>query len=320
MKVHIDPGYLPFITEGFVSMLGSKNLVPVKILRDTGASESFVLESVLPFSAETDSGNSVLIRGIGLNNLSVPLHKLILDCGLVKGDVVVGVRPSLPIEGIDVILGNNLAGERVWPVVFPSLVVSTKPSIVGIPDESAQSFPAVFSAGAVTRSMSHGDPVPAPVNENTTKKSLTVFPVIPLSVFRSDLINAPRTDPTLEELRDQIVPVEQLGDVAHGYFLQEDVLMRKWESTEDGKTVRLADTVTSLGSCNTRSVHEDENVPGPDDCILQGRLKNSETLDILDSPFTQLPVDGRKELVGLIRKIPGLFSVTPTRCDGPECF
>ena len=65
MKVHIDPDYLPFITEGVVAMLGSNVLVPVKILRDTGASESFVLESVLPFSAETDSGNSVLIGGIG---------------------------------------------------------------------------------------------------------------------------------------------------------------------------------------------------------------------------------------------------------------
>jgi hypothetical protein len=36
-----------------------------------------------------------------------------LDCGLVKGEVVVGVRPSLPIEGIDIILGSNLASERV---------------------------------------------------------------------------------------------------------------------------------------------------------------------------------------------------------------
>jgi hypothetical protein len=42
-----------------------------------------------------------------------------LDCGLVKGEVVVGVRPLLPIEGIDVI---------IWPVMFPYLVVSTKPS------------------------------------------------------------------------------------------------------------------------------------------------------------------------------------------------
>ena len=64
-----------------------------------------------------------------------------LDCGLVKGEVVVGLRPSLPIEGIELILGNNLAGERVWPVVFPSLVVSAKPPFAGIPDESVQSFP-----------------------------------------------------------------------------------------------------------------------------------------------------------------------------------
>ncbi|XP_055788765.1 uncharacterized protein LOC129861392 [Salvelinus fontinalis] len=230
VKVHIHSGYLPFITEGFVSILGSKELVPVKILRDTGASESFVLESVLPFSAETDSGKSVLIRGIGLNTLSVPLHKMMLDCGLVKGEVVVGVRPSLPIEGVDVVLGNNLAGDRVWPVVFPSRVVPIKPSVVEIPDESVQSSPGMFRACAVMSSMSRGELVTVPTDENTTKKYATAFPVIPLSVTHSDLVSAQRTDPTLEELRDQIVPVEQLGDVTHCYFLKEDVLMRKWVS------------------------------------------------------------------------------------------
>ena len=69
-------------------------------------------------------------------------------------------------EGIDVTLGINLAGERVWPVVFPSLVISAKPSFVGIPDESVQSFPEVCSACAVTCSMSHGDLVTGPANEN----------------------------------------------------------------------------------------------------------------------------------------------------------
>ena len=67
--------YSPFVTEGYVSLLGSDVQVPVKILRDTGVSESFVLESVLPFSLETDTAISVLIQGIGLNTLSVPLHK-----------------------------------------------------------------------------------------------------------------------------------------------------------------------------------------------------------------------------------------------------
>ena len=61
----------------------------------------------------------------------------------------------------------------------------------------------------------------------------------------------------------------------------------------------LADTVISLGPCHARSVNE-EDVLGPDDCILQGRLKNSETLDILDSLLAHLSVDGRKEMVGLI--------------------
>lgn len=33
--------YAPFVTEGFVSLVGDLRRVPVRILRDTGASESF---------------------------------------------------------------------------------------------------------------------------------------------------------------------------------------------------------------------------------------------------------------------------------------
>ncbi len=39
----------------------------------------------------------MLIRGIGLNVLSVPLYKLILQSELIQGEVVIGVRPALPI-------------------------------------------------------------------------------------------------------------------------------------------------------------------------------------------------------------------------------
>jgi hypothetical protein len=58
-------------------------------------------------------------------------------------------------------------------------------------------------------------------------------------------------------------------------------------------------------------VHEEEDVPGPDVC----RLKNSETLDILDSLLAHLPVDGQKEMVGLILRFPCLFSDTPTHTN-----
>ncbi|XP_073704576.1 regulator of nonsense transcripts 1-like [Garra rufa] len=43
---------------------------------------------------------------------------------LVNGEVIMGVRPSLPVEGVEIILGNNLAGECVWPVMAPSPIVT----------------------------------------------------------------------------------------------------------------------------------------------------------------------------------------------------
>ena len=39
------------------------------------------------------------------------------------------------------------------------------------------------------------------------------------------------------------------------------------------------------------SVHGEEDVSGPNNCVLQGRLKNSEQLDVLDRFLTHLPTD-----------------------------
>ena len=69
--------------------------VPVKILRDTGSIESFILQKALPFSTASDSGQTVLVRGFNLNILSVPLHNVHLDSELVSGEVLMGVRPVL---------------------------------------------------------------------------------------------------------------------------------------------------------------------------------------------------------------------------------
>ena len=44
--------------------------------------------------------------------LTVPLHKMQLVSELVKGEVTIAVRPQLPMDGVDVILGNDLA--RGW--------------------------------------------------------------------------------------------------------------------------------------------------------------------------------------------------------------
>lgn len=75
----IDPGYHPFVSRGFVSMVGSDKKVPVTILRHSVALDSFILESVLPFSSDGDTGGCTNIQGMGLNVLTVPLHNLFLS-------------------------------------------------------------------------------------------------------------------------------------------------------------------------------------------------------------------------------------------------
>ncbi len=61
-----------------------------------------------------------------------------------------GVRPELPIEGVEVILGNGLAGSRVWAGPPPPPIVSSSPVVTGNVDENAQYLPEVFTACAVT--------------------------------------------------------------------------------------------------------------------------------------------------------------------------
>ncbi|KAG7453547.1 hypothetical protein JOB18_031128 [Solea senegalensis] len=93
-----------------------------------GESVSVGLASFLPFI----SGGHVSLVG-----------------GRLKGEIAVGVRPALPVEGVTLILGNGAA------------VVSSVPLVRKQPDEDEIRFPEVFTACAVTRSMSqHSPPEP----------------------------------------------------------------------------------------------------------------------------------------------------------------
>ena len=56
-----DLSFSPFISEGLVSLGAEGGTIPVKILRDTRSSESFILQSVLPFSPMSDASKWVLV-------------------------------------------------------------------------------------------------------------------------------------------------------------------------------------------------------------------------------------------------------------------
>ena len=79
-----------------------------------------MLDSVLPLTENSFTGANVLISGVEMGVLEVPLHEVNIKSSLINGNIVIGMRPSLPVEGISLIHENDLAGEKV--MVDPTVV------------------------------------------------------------------------------------------------------------------------------------------------------------------------------------------------------
>lgn len=290
--------YTPFITNGVVHLCGGSEK-SIKILRDTGASQSLILSDVLNFCPESYTGSSILIRSV-TGHLTILLHKVILSSELVSGEVVLGVCSAFPMEGVSLILGNDLCGPRVTsesilPVLVDNPLVSDKPDVAGL------EFPEAFTSCAVTLAMAakrrgkqgqdkeetsslcdlsgtffHNLETPeqpdkesvGPVKENvgesdighqdangkdngyhgTPVEAVSELPAFEtlLSVSRVDFIVEQQADPTLKSLFHQVDPGEKLHDQQSEYFLQEDLLCRKWVVKNDSYSNEVIQVVVPL--------------------------------------------------------------------------
>ena len=56
--------YKPFSSQGFIFLNENSEPKPIRILRDTGASHTLLLEGILPLSENTSVGASVLLQGV----------------------------------------------------------------------------------------------------------------------------------------------------------------------------------------------------------------------------------------------------------------
>ena len=90
-----------------------------------------------------------MLQGVELGVVSVRLHVVNLKTNLVSGPVMVGIRTSLPIQGVSLILGNDLAGERV----MANPCVSANPELNTNPEEIELHVPGVFPSCAITHAM-----------------------------------------------------------------------------------------------------------------------------------------------------------------------
>ena len=252
--------YKPFISEGVVSLVGDENSSQkVKILRDTGATQSLMLDSVLPLTENSFTGANVLISGVEMGVLEVPLHEVNIKSSLINGNIVIGMRPSLPVEGISLILGNDLAGERV--MVDPRVV--EKPRDDEKTERLAEKFPGIFPASVVTRSMKAKEEAIKEQGKEEIGLSGTFLENIDVKfedrnsekaekalmknesrnnipekqesesrsvISRQNLIEDQSNDKELLDLfKIALTPVEA-EKVSVGYLIKDNILMRKWSS------------------------------------------------------------------------------------------
>ena len=159
---------------------------------------------------------------------SVPLHRLVLNCGLVQGEVSVGVRSQLPVEGLHMILGNDLAGDKVWAdgqpnvvkaAMFPTVASSVTPLPLGD----------IFPACAITRAASRDAQRMEPECLELPDSLL----VDQLAGSQAELVAEQKADSSLTELFDRVVPASEVRDTAQCYFLLNGLLVRKWLSHGD---------------------------------------------------------------------------------------
>ncbi|CAI5691564.1 unnamed protein product [Oreochromis niloticus] len=237
----VDEEFKPFVSKGFVSLMGEEKRVPVSILRDTGAKQSLIREGVLPFSAQSYCGADVLAWGVRMCVMRVPLHFVQLSSQFVSGEVKLGVRPQLPVAGIDIILGNDLAGCKVFPL--PE-VVETPLADTSAFDLAAPNSVPLFPVCAVTRAqarkhgdlvdlsdsfLSDSDPTSLPPECESTPVSVELQPdekALTLPVEKNKLIEAQKNDESLSSCWASVT--EPKCGKSASYLIEDGVLMRYW--------------------------------------------------------------------------------------------
>ena len=197
-SANCDNPFSKFIFPGEVILDGQT--YNIKVLRDTAAAQTILSAHSVPNLDKKYSGKYITVKCLSGRH-TLPLAQIYFRTDLVDGNFGVAVFDSpLPAEGVDMLLGNDLASDLVFP---HSLVNSALNSTVHDTKYSAPSC-------AVTLSQS--------TSEND---SLDVG----VPITRSNLIKAQSEDPTL---RDYFDKVEDTVVKSTGFCLDGGILVRSY--------------------------------------------------------------------------------------------
>ena len=174
------------------------------------------------------------------SSTTIPLHRVELQSDLISGIVELGVTSSLPVAGIHLLLGNDLAGDKVR--VEP--VVSEKPHESPETESLEDEFPGLFPACVTTRSMTKKqatmDEFDALGLDKTfmtdidSDSDTTELPQeFTIKSNRESLIQAQDSDHVVSQLKEQALSSEEADKVPVCYTLISGVLVRKWRCPLD---------------------------------------------------------------------------------------
>ncbi|XP_069980180.1 uncharacterized protein [Penaeus vannamei] len=243
-------------SRGFLSVDEScKSSSPVTILRDSAADISLVLKEVVP-NPDCYTGEMVIINGL-IGSKSIPICKVYLESKLITGYVNLGVVDNIPSDGISLLMGNDLVGDKVWPCP----VVPPCPTEENNTVDLEREYPDLFPACAVTRSASRRSSPPT--------KALTAGTALPkeslndiftedftladffkssdkdsnisasdnsnivnfkdMPVTREKLIEEQYKDPELQTFYDRLTDTSNIDNFSICYYLQSGGVMRKYK-------------------------------------------------------------------------------------------
>ena len=261
----VSEEFKPFVISGHVSLTDdNSNPQPIKIMRDTGCAQTLILDDTLPFSDKSSTKSDVLIKGVGMEFAKVPLHQINLKSDLVSGTFTVGIRPHLPIPGVSMLLGNDLAGGKV----IPDPIVSTEPCTDNDSEEELDLFPACAVTRAMSKQISQeemNDVVEKKTTQNQNEQnhqnkpnpeesfpgledtffsqldSSDEIPSVNDPITKNKLIEEQKKDPKLTEFIQQSLPAQEAEKVPVCFYEEDGVLMRKFRppdvSAEDEWTI-----------------------------------------------------------------------------------
>lgn len=140
--------------------------------------------------------------------------------------------PGLPVDGGTTILGNDIAGSRARADVAPPVIVAPTPLASSKPDKNETEFPEVFTARAVTRGTKRAksDGIKFTGHNDAPRQHGLGLPCIdlPWSVSHSKFVAEQRAHCSLKGPLELARPAGEVKSYAQCYFVDNDVLMRKW--------------------------------------------------------------------------------------------